>query len=359
MSDDQFSLIFARFAASPNGKTALELLQCCRKLIIGQAISWRAKDLSFGDKVKEIMSEMLLILLEDFSSQRMEHPKSILKFLKLKIRRLTRPSQRREFSFGAAEDLPESGRCNFSACKLALVDEIHATIRRCLLHQFDQQLGLLEFLFIHIYPEINWASRLISQRTGEIPEKRLFSDKKRHNSFNQLIKKELQSLQNGEMHEIVNWSGGERSHLAWRIINISPAEIDCGVNDALEHLEDWRENIDRRQPQLLSNLLIAERVYSSMRTSISDRHKLRLAAEDVEPYGETEDLLLKLIGKRFVTTAAEETEQNWQAAQAAGSSDLENIFNQVAIDVCDWFEPLAKDLSNRLTSKNEQSVVKY
>lgn len=344
MIESQFSEALNVFLARPTAASALGLINSCKTMIISLAMSWREKNLTLSERIREIMSEMLLILLEDFSAARIGHPHAVLAFLQMKIRRLTRPYRRRETLFGDSSDMSELGRHNFSAMRLQLADEIYQTVRRCLLGFADPKVGLLEFLFIHVYPELSWASRMLAQRDNIDLVTQSNADKKRHARFNMALRSELKKLQNGDLFEISSWSGGERSHLAWRIINIAPGEVAAAEYEALQSIENWRETIDRRQPQLPENLALAARVYNSMQQNSAGSRQLALAAEEAAPYGEESDVLLQLIGRRNDDCAAYEETEQWQSAEPVnddGSND--ELFFQVASQVSEWLDKLVSN----------------
>ncbi len=339
------------FLARPNAENALQFINSNKKMIINMARAWYCRHISLEEK---IMSELLLILLEDFSADKVKHPHALLSFLYMKIRRLTHNQRRFEMAFGSSADMSELGRCNFCAMRLDLVEEIFQTVRRCILQAVDPGTGLLEFLFIHVYPEVNWASRLLAQESGLDEITRLNADKKRHARFNSLLHSELKKLKSGEFHEIKEWSGGERSHLAWRLISISPEELDATGIESLEFLEHWRETIDRRQPQLVSNLVLARKVYSSMRKcSVSEISVNHGMAEEAEIYGEQPDIILQLLGHVSERNQVRESEESWESNQNVNiDQSTEMLFAKVASEVCQWFSAVekTKSIDKKMTS---------
>ena len=353
-----------KFMAQPGPETAFGLIVSCRGYLNNIAASWRELSLSREEKIRELASEMLLVLLEDFNAGRALHPRSVLAFIHQKLKRLTRPYHTRETAFGLAGDLPETGRTGFTPLRLAFADEIFTTVRNFLAGYPDANTGQLAFLFVHVFPEIPWASRLLADYEGVDPTRRLEADKKRMVSFNQNLRIRFRDLKNGDWRDVSEWSGGERSHLAWRIISISPAEIGPEAEAELRRLDVWRESIDRRQPQSQQNLLAAMQVFSSLRRQISaaaDFEPQMLAAEEAAPWGDTPDLLLQLIGRpREISGVAAETEE-WPdlaafARQAVEVEDPE--FNRLAESISCWFAELYRAKSKN-SGQNRNKVVKY
>ncbi|EKD82830.1 MAG: hypothetical protein ACD_39C01063G0002 [uncultured bacterium] len=341
MSSEVFASALTAFTMKPAAATAFTLIKSCQDFIYQQALRWREPALSLGDKMREIMSEMLLILLEDFDPGKVSHPNSVFAYLQAKIMRLTRPYRKKSIIFVENCDLLDSGRCNFSAGRLQLAEEIFGILRRFLLGHSDPAVARLEFMFVHIYPEIRWISRLLAQKNGIDENTQIEADKKRHQAFNRNLRDAFNRLQNGELTEILNWSSGERSHLAWRIINIAPAEIDSALEPERQLLADWRENIDRRQPQPLHNLDLAGKILNSMQNIRKDLKKGFIAAEEAVPYGEEPDILLQLIGRRPDTdSVAEETDEWPEISINKADKAADKLFEQVADEVSNWLDTL-------------------
>lgn len=343
MSSDEFASALTAFSQRPTADAAFTLIKSCRDFIYRQALRWREPALSLADKMREIMSEMLLILLEDFEPGKANHPNSVFSYLQTKIMRLTRPYRKRSIVLVEDCDLLERGRCNFTADRQQFAEEIFVTLRRFLLGHADLAVAQLEFLFVHIYPEIRWISRLLAQKNGIDENTQIEADKKRHQTFNRNLRAAFERMQNGELRELVDWSSGERSHLAWRIINIAPAEIDENLEAERQSLADWRENIDRRQPQALQHLELAGKVLKSMKNIRKDLKMSFCAAEEAAPYGDEPDILLQLVGKPgHLDHVADETAGDWQElASAVPDQAAEKLFEQVASEVSCWLETLA------------------
>ncbi|PKL49523.1 MAG: hypothetical protein CVV42_05945 [Candidatus Riflebacteria bacterium HGW-Riflebacteria-2] len=355
MSDEQFVATLTEFTGKPTANSAFRLITSCRDFICRQAMRWREPMLSLSDKMREIMSEMLLILLEDFDPARISHPNSVLAYLQTKIMRLTRPEHKRRLLFIENYDEIASGRCNFSPERWRLAEEIFVILRRTLLGWHDYETTRLEFLFIHVYPEIRWISRLAASHSGEDEKARIECDKKRHQSFNRCLRNELAELQNGDFSEIMSWSSGERSHLAWRLINIAPAEIGNEFENERRQLADWRENIDRRQSQTLSNLAVAEKLLESMKSTRKDLLQIAHVAEEAAPYGEEPDTLVQLLGLPAETRNVAEEAAEWnEPAVTMNDSVANELFDKVAGEVSNWLDNLilnknAAEINNKNT----------
>jgi hypothetical protein len=362
LSSDEFASALKRFVQRPAADSAFAMISSCRDFIHRQAMRWREPSLSLADKMREIMSEMLLILLEDFEPGKVRHPNSVFSYLQNKIMRLTRPYRKRSIVLVEDCDLLNSGRCNFTAGRQQFAEEIFVTLRCYLLGHTDPAVTQLEFLFVHIYPEVRWISRLLAQKNGVDENVQIEADKKRHQTFNRNLRAAFERMQNGELKELVNWSSGERSHLAWRIINIAPAEIDETLESERQILAEWRENIDRRQPQSLHNLEPADKVLNNMKNTRRDLKKCFIAGEEAAPYGDEPDILLQLIGKpESIDNVADETASDWNdLVSVAADQATEKLFEQVASEVSCWFATLSMNKNsaeiNAKTGYNQNNI---
>ena len=183
-------------------------------------------------KIYEIMAEMYLILLEDFSAGKAVLFNSALAYLDMKLKRLVFPSRKNVFmDVDSINPAVMSTTDCFTFEKLAMVDEIVDVVRDNLFNNYDNQDGIIPFLFIHIYPKVKWISELIAAKQRLDVNARYASDLKRIERFNTNLRKDFNNLNSGNWKDIFNWSQSERSHLAWKIINISPAEIPASESD--------------------------------------------------------------------------------------------------------------------------------
>ncbi len=245
------------FLAAPGRATIEPLLRACREFVLVQARSWRAAALSLQDRCREILSEMFLILMEDLQTSRMPAPDSLLGYVALRLRRLTRPHRSWAVAFGLADDLPDVGRCDFTPLRLDLVREIVGEVRAALATEPREETRRLEFLFIHVQPDLAWASRALALAAGDPVERRYETDKKRHQGFHREIRDRFDHLRSGDWRDVAAWSPGERRHLAWAIIDLSAAEAERLGTDRYQALARWREHPDlaSTDPRLLGDVL--------------------------------------------------------------------------------------------------------
>lgn len=262
-------------------------------------------------------------------------------YLHAKIMRLTNPYNKRRLIFLDDCDKIESGRYCFSPGRLQLAEEIFIILRRCLLGCASPDTAQLEFLFIHIYPEIRWISRLLARQSGKDETAQIEADKKRHQSFNRSLRSALRDLRNGDFSEVMSWSSGERSHLAWRLIDIAPAEISEKLENERLLLSEWRENIERRQPQPLENLVVADKIYECMRNRYKNSKQSFAVAEEAATYGEEPDTLLQLIGQPVESDAVADKIVDWsEPANVKHDPAADQLFEQIASEVSNWLNTL-------------------
>ena len=341
MFNNEFAEALSSFTGKPTANSAFKLICSCRDFICRQARCWRQPALSVDEKMREIMSEMLLILLEDFDPNRSCHPNSMFAYLHAKIMRLTKPCNKRNMIFLDDCGKIESGRYCFSSGRLQLAEEIFIILRDCLLGCANPNTAQLEFLFIHIYPEVRWISRLLARQNGKDEASQIEADKKRHQSFNRSLRSALRNLQNGDFSEVMSWSSGERSHLAWRLIDIAPVEISEELEGERQILAEWRENIDRRQPQSLQNLAATDKIHECMKSRHQKSKQSCSVAEEAAVYGEEPDILLQLIGQPAENVAVADKIIEWdESANIRHDPTVDQLFEQVAGEVSNWFNTL-------------------
>ncbi len=339
MTINQIEEGLAEFIAFPGPEAAYRLIMNCQGYLRNIAAGWREPCLAWPEKIRELASEMLLILLEDFKPERVVHPRSVLAFVHQRLKKLTRPSRHRETPLGLADSLPETGRTEFTPGRLEFAAEIFSTVRGFLLDYYDEQACQLAFLFIHVFPEVPWASRLLAQSEGLEINRRMEADRKRMALFNQNLRARFRNLKFGEWREVAGWNSGERSHLAWRIISISPGDISAAVENDLNRLDAWRESIDRRQPQSVSDLDAAMRVFNDLRKSRAGEH-YPVAAEDAVPWGEPDDLLLQLLGGVPQLYLAKDSVSEWEpqaGLQIKKDEPADPEFIKLAEELSRWF----------------------
>jgi hypothetical protein len=355
MREMNFEQELKNFIAVSSPENALKVVSSCKGFVVKQAAQWRNENLGHFEKIREIMAEMFLILLEDFDSVKGCRVQSILSYLNLRLRRLTRPAKRKTFAFGPGDDFADQGRCDFSPFRLQLVQEIVAAVRQVLAGQNEEKAGLLEFLFIHIFPEVAWASRLIARYYGEDEEKRHAADKKRHQRFNQELKKAFANLPSGDWHEVLDWSPGERSHLAWRLIDISLAEISNVEAKNLEILAKWREEFSRNKDYQCDEIKLASEIFQALKQHWQVDHIEETvewhAAEPSATYGEEPDLISILLGSKPTgadcrqNMVAEENSTDYQVVKSnpgidSGAANFDADFDKAAHEIAQWLEKI-------------------
>lgn len=350
MSDEIFARAVSEFVSNPSPPKAMRVIDNCRNFVIKHAVDWQNNHMSMFERVREIMAEMFLILLEDFRPEKSGDCFSLLSYLGLKLRRLTRPRQIRSIAFGLSSDMADLGRHHFSPLRLQLTGEIVLAVRSTLAAQAEQQTGLLEFLFIHVFPEITWASRVISSFTGEVCETRHEADRKRHQTFNRTLREKFNYLQSGDWREIHDWSSGERSYLAERIIDFVPKDFADDFSDELERLDRWRSKIDKHAEVAAEEIRNAATLFRGLQMRFKDDvcdlpPRVR---EDAAVYGDDFDLLAALL-KPAVNFQAAESSQIYQV-----NSETNGDKKITAVDSGDDFERAAAEINQwlqRLLSK--------
>ncbi|MGM0601402.1 MAG: hypothetical protein ACQETH_16445 [Candidatus Rifleibacteriota bacterium] len=342
MRAEGFEQAIKDFLLQPSPQTAIALIKSCKSFVIRQAVEWKNCQLSMQEKFQELMAEMFLILLEDFKPEQIKQPASALSYLKLKLRRLTRVSKNKPVAFAFADEKPDSGRINFTPLRLELTDEIVKTIRQTLANQTKEKTGLLEFLFIHIYPEIAWASRLLAEAYKQSPEKRHAADKKRHQKFNLELQNGFKNLKNGNWQDIRDWSCGERSHLAWRIIDISSNETGLELNHELEKLSHFRENFSKKSQFSISQLEPAEKIFTALQNTWSSGAQ-KIAAEPAAPYGESPDLIAMLVSRQLPVPFAKESEKFYTTSPKSPQPDqklLDQNYINASEQIISWLNTI-------------------
>ena len=358
MENQTLAQIVSAFIERPDSEKATQIISECRPFICKQAWLWQNPQMSIFERIREIMAEMFLILLEDFRPEQVRDSYSVLSYLQLKLRRLTRPWREKSFAFGLTGDMQDLGRYRFSPFRLQLTDEIVAAVRKTLASQKENQAGVLEFLFIHIFPEIAWASRSVAQRLGEDANARHEADRKRHRSFNSKLRGEFNQLESGDWREVADWSSGERSYLANRIIDFVPADFSCPLEPELQTLAQWRNSFNKSDIANLEEMNAASLVFRALQTNWSRKEQEFHMAEEPAVYGEDQDILALLICPACKTTmiAAEagasyavdsekkvnaETDTNTNA-QAPDFSTFDKEFSQAAAEIAPWLNSLLK-----------------
>ena len=348
---------YNNFIKDPSPHNALEFVISCHKYITITASKWRQPDMTRKDKINEIITEMYLILIEDFSSGKAITCQSAFAYLDSKLRRLVNPAKKHFFeSLTEVSPTLLSGQNLFTIEKVNMIEEIVRIIRKNVLGDSLNNNGLVPFLFIHIYPKIHWISQLLAEKEKISAESRYEADAKRLNRFNNQLRNQFNMLGNGDWREILNWSQTERRHLAWKIISISPKEIELNAADDLNLIDNWRDNFDIHVHQDLSRLDSAKNVYDSMSRCFS---KESLAVEEKnEFWGTAPDIISMLISDYFYEerTAKEDEEdfkplgQCFESSFSDAEKDLE--FMGAAQELNKWFGKILTE-RNKNTSENK------
>ena len=345
---------YTNFINDPSPKNALNFVISCHNYITVLASKWRQPNMTRKVKINEIISEMYLILLEDFSSKKAITCQSAFAYLDSKLKRLVNPAKQHFFS-SIDEVSPDSFSSidSFTYEKINMTKEIVKIIRKKLVEETFDDTGLVLFLFIHIYPKIHWISELLAKKENSSVEIRYEADVKRIKRFNNSLRVRFNSLTYGNWRDVMNWNHAERSHLAWKIISICPEEVDSNTADFLASIENWRETFDINNPQNLDNLKLAEKVYKSMVEVSSKDTREQMVAEETDFWGNPTDIISMLIGDFYSEKLHLEEPIN-DSKSLSIISDFSEIeaesdkeFMEVATELSKWFGKLKKQLGIR------------
>lgn len=347
---------YNNYINDPSPKNALEFVFSCHNYISVLASKWHQPNMTRKVKINEIISEMYLILLEDFSSKKAITCQSAFAYLDSKLRRLVNPAKPHFFS-----DIDEISPDLFASIdsmtfeKVSMIKEIVKIIRKNVLKESYDNSGLILFLFIHIYPKIHWISELFAKKEKIPVEDRYEADAKRIKRFNNNLRIQFNSLSNGDWREIMNWNRAERSHLAWKIINICPEEVDSDTADFLIKVDNWRENFDVHSLQNLENLNLAEKVFKSMANNLPKTDSNMIVAEESDFWGKPIDILSMLIEDYYnEKSQVEEPGNDLKSLSLFSEYSDTNVesdreFMEVATELNKWFGKL-------LTERNKRSL---
>ena len=347
---------YDNFIKNPSPQNALNLVISCHNYISVLATKWRQPNLTRKVKINEIISEMYLILLEDFSSGKAINRQSAFAYLDSKLRRLVNPAKQHFFS-NIDEISPNtfSSLDSFTYEKISMTKEIVKIIRRKLIEETFDDTGLVLFMFIHIYPKIHLISELLAKKENIPVEIRYEADAKRIKRFNNSLRIRFNSLSTGNWREILDWNHAERSHLAWKIISICPEEVDSETAKCLTSIENWRETFDINNSQNLDNLKLAEKVYKSMVEVYSKENPEQMVAEEANFWGNPTDVISMLIGD-FYSQKQQLEEPINDSKSIDIFSDYSDVdaesdreFMEVATELSKWFGKL-KEKKSRINS---------
>jgi hypothetical protein len=336
--DQEFSDRLCTFIKKPLPRNAFSLITSSKPFILKHVKSWKNSNLSPSDKIKEIMSEMFLILLEDFDSSRINHPAGVISYLNLRLKRMTMPYRDSAYSFGLAGDFEDLGRMELTPFRLDIIREVVTAVRKTLV-EAKAEVGLLEFMFIHVYPEIAWISRILAENYQEDYAVRREKDKKRHQAFNSRLHSRLTQLESGSWVEIKDWSAGERSHLAWRLIHLSQKELGSANHENLEVIEKWRETISPKAAQDQNYLPVVKQSLSGLREFYESKISAQTQLNEVAaPYGPMPDILSDLISPKIISkNIARETSSEYVL------TDVNKDFELAVNEVKGWIESILSE----------------
>ena len=122
---------YKNFITDPSPQNALEFVISCHKYISITASKWRQPNMTRKDKINEIITEMYLILLEDFSSGKAITCQSAFAYLDSKLKRLINPAKKHFFS--SLTDISPillSTENRFTIEKVNMIEEIVRIIRK-------------------------------------------------------------------------------------------------------------------------------------------------------------------------------------------------------------------------------------
>ncbi len=339
-------IAYNNFIKTPSPKNAFDLVVSCHTYISMLASKWHQPNMTRRVKINEIITEMYLILLEDFTSSKAINCNSAFSYLDSRLKSLIYPPKDNFLVDFSKVTSSITSNEKFTYNKICMIKEIVKIIRRNLLETSFTKGGIVPFLFIHIYPKIRWISELLAKKENLPQESRYEADAKRINRFNNKLRLDFENLSYGDWHEIADWSFVERRHLAWKIINISPKEVELDNTENLHLINEWRENFNVHSEQNLDKLEIAEKVFKSMVITFPNKEKKLMAAEETELFRKPTNIIYQLIGDFYDnSTRLEEPIKNINFFDTFSENDLsmakEDLeFMEVARELGDWFEKM-------------------
>ena len=187
-------------------------------------------------------------------------------------------------------------------------------------------------------------------------ESRYEADAKRINRFNAKLRNDFEQLSSGNWHEILDWSHSERRHLAWKIIDISPTEVEANVADCLSTINNWRDTFNIHNPKNFDNLPIAEKVYKSMASIFPKYDKLNVA-EEKDFWGKSPDIINQIIGDFYNKdyslneSISDYTIFDYLSDNSETKIDDDSEFIEIAKELSNWFDKLLTE-RNKSLEKN-------
>lgn len=348
--NDIQELSYLRFSKEPTGRNAMDFIFTCRGYINRLIARWHAR-MSRKDKYMELLTEMYLVLLEDFSSGKAVSCRAALSYLDCKLKRVVKPYRNKycDFygDFSAVDNIIAHSLGPYDFEKVELIEEIVKIIRNVIFCDFARNDNFFVFLFVHVFPNINWISKILAERNNIPFETRYAADRKRLLRFNEILRKRFSEMKSGNWRDVLDWSHFERSFLAWKIINISPIEVDSSVTEFLPVIDSWREDFNPKESQELEKIAMAEKIFTSMQTRFGMPKESLMAAEEAEPWGEPPDIISKIIA--WCHASLEDNvnlcePRNFDSDFCYDDSDPEADaeFEEVAEELSKWFDDMMK-----------------
>jgi hypothetical protein len=337
------------FLKEQNPVTAYNFVLSCRDYIINICKTWREPNLTDKDKIRELICEVFLILLENFKASKVTRRESLLTYIHYRLKQVVKARGRDLLSFEKALTVADNGgRYSFTTEKLAITKSVYGCLRRALLTEQDEDCAFLVFLFVHIYPQSFWASRQLIEGNVELNVTLIERYRKKLQRFNLRLRRSIELNADFDWKEIFTWSRGERSHLAWKLICVSPNEVELGLHRELDVINRWREGARRDELASFEQKQAAKQILSSMRniwakssekSNVSDL----MVSEEQAEWGTPRDMLEIFLGMDDGGIGT------WNSAESLASSlyttdALRDTFSDLAKELADWFEKLARNV---------------
>jgi hypothetical protein len=327
--------------------TAYNFVLTCRDYILNVCKTWREPNLSERDKIRELACEIFLILLESFDASKVARRESLLSYIHYRLKQVVKPRGRGILAFDeGAPGAGSFGRYNFTSEKLDITEFVYGCVRKALLEEVDEDCALLVFLFVHVYPQAFWASRQLIGPNIELNATLIERYRKKLQRFNGRLRRSIELNADFDWKDIFNWSRGERSHLAWRLICVSPNEVEAGLGKELDIVNKWRETVQREGHGDFEQKQAAKRILSSMRkqweigASVFSKSR-HVAFEDVEGWGTPRDMLDIFLGLEEQDTSLSVVSERFTGG-LYNPDATRDTFSDVVKELADWFEKLKR-----------------
>ncbi|MBI3038837.1 hypothetical protein HYY75_07290, partial [bacterium] len=352
MLEERFQQAISDFLGAFDDLSFQTLIDELRDFIISRARSWKNSGTDFSQRCREIISEIFLIFREEFNPEKSTTPRSVLAYLSLRLRRLTRPKGNQPIPLGLSPELPDVGRFEFNSFRLEFIEQLVLCVRQEIANPSYPDTGLLEFLFIKVSPNLAGSSRFLAQQFQENVQKRIEADKKRHQAFNERLRKRFEKISFGDWTEVSSWPTGQRSHLAWRIIIPSPSEIEDFGSHAGEMLSNWRDQIDPFSEPNFPNFFLVQKGVEVL-SKLYGRNLVNLS-EEAAPYEEftpgISDTILKMLEptiRKKLPLVREDKENAFEKEidfQAPPNDTEIEAFKKALHEIIPWIRTLGKPL---------------